>query len=396
MSEATSRRKVAFVTPRFGADIVGGAEAVVRGIALGLLGRGWDVEVLTTCAVNPYTWANELAEGTRLEEGLVVRRFANVLATSASKEHAVHGRIYYGERPSLDDQVTWLNALFRAPGLFEEIWRRRDEFLAFVFAPYLFWNTTVCMPAVADRAVVMPCLHDEVYARMDVMRHVLSLPASVWFLSGPEHDLAHRLGPVTPAHAVFGAGMDVPESYDPQEFRSKYGIDAPFVLYLGRREVDKGWPWLVEVFSRARSKVKLVSAGAGDAAVHPRLRGRVIDVGLLSTEQRNNALAAALAYVQPSLMESYSRTVMEAWLAGTPVLARKGSTVVEWHISNCGGGYSFSSSRELTALLDKLLSSPEHASELGAKGRAYVLDNYQWPRVLDALEADLLALKAGL
>jgi glycosyltransferase involved in cell wall biosynthesis len=395
MSEEILRRKVAFVTPRFGAGIVGGAEAVVRGTALGLLGRGWDVEVLTTCAVNPYTWANELPEGTRLEEGIVVRRFANVLCAPASKEHAVHGRIYHGERPSLDDQVTWLNALFRTPGLFEEIWRRRDEFSAFVFAPYLFWNTTVCMPAVADRAVVMPCLHDEVYARLDVVRHVLSLPASVWFLSGPEHDLAHRLGPVTPQHAVFGAGMDVPESYEPEEFRSEYGIDAPFILYLGRREVDKGWPWLVEVFSRTRSPVKLVSAGAGDADVHPRLRGRVIDVGLLSTEQRNNALAAALAYVQPSLMESYSRTVMEAWLAGTPVLVRKGGAVVEWHLSNCGGGFVFASSRELAALLNKLLSSPELASELGSKGRAYVLENYQWPRVLDALEADLMSIKAG-
>lgn len=389
------RRRVAFVTPRFGADIVGGAEAVARGLALGLVERGWDVEVLTTCAVNPWTWANELPAATRLEEGLVVRRFPNVLATSASKEHAVHGRIYYGERPPLDDQVTWLNALFRNPGMFEEIWRRRDEFDAFVFAPYLFWHTTVCMPAVADRSVVMPCLHDEVYARMDVMRHVLSLPASVWFLSGPEHDLAHRLGPVTPQHSVIGSGMDVPDGHDADEFRREYGIDAPFLLYLGRREVDKGWPWLLEVFSRTRSHVKLVTAGAGDAEVAPRLRGRVIDVGLLSEDQRNNAFAAALAFVQPSLMESYSRTVMEAWLAGTPVLARKGSAVVEWHVQNSGGGFSFSGPRELSTLLGRLASDAEFAGELGAKGRAYVLDNYQWPRVLDLVEADLSSLKAN-
>lgn len=395
MSGEMMRRRVGFVTPRFGADIVGGAEAVARGLALGLVERGWDVEVLTTCAVNPWTWANELPVATRLEDGLVVRRFPNVLATSASKEHAVHGRIYYGERPPLDDQVTWLNALFRNPGLFEEIWRRRDEFDAFVFAPYLFWHTTVCMPAVADRSVVMPCLHDEVYARMDVMRHVLSLPASVWFLSGPEHDLAHRLGPVTPQHSVIGSGMDVPDGHDADEFRREYGIDAPFLLYLGRREVDKGWPWLLEVFSRTRSHVKLVTAGAGDAEVAPRLRGRVIDVGLLSEDQRNNAFAAALAFVQPSLMESYSRTVMEAWLAGTPVLARKGSAVVEWHVQNSGGGFSFSGPRELSTLLGRLASDAEFAGELGAKGRAYVLDNYQWPRVLDLVEADLSSLKAN-
>jgi len=394
-SGASARRRVAFVSTRFGADIVGGAEAVVRDTALGLVARDWEVEVLTTCSVNPYTWANELPETTKVEDGIVVRRFQNVLATSASKEHAVHGRIYYGEHPSLDDQVTWLNALFRNPGLFEAVHRGKDDFDAFVFAPYLFWHSTVCMPLVADRAVVMPCLHDEAYAHMEAMRHVLSVPASLWFLSGPEHDLAHRLGPVTPRHMVIGSGMEVPESHDPDEFRSEYGIDDPFVLYLGRREADKGWPWLMEVFARAKSHVKLVSAGAGDAAVPPRFRGRIIDVGLLSEGQRNNAMAAALAYVQPSLNESYSRTVMEAWLAGTPVLVRKGSAVVEWHCSRSGGGWPFASSRDLTDLLAKLMADVDLAGETGQRGRAYVLENYQWPHVLDLIEADLTSLKGG-
>ena len=194
----TMKRRIAFVTPRFGAEIVGGAEAVARDTALGLAGRGWEVEIFTTCAVNPYTWANEVPEGTQEDSGLLVRRFANVLATSASEEHRVHGNIYYGQPTTLDEEVTWLNALFRTPGMFQALLRERDSFDAVVFAPYLFWNTTVCMPIVADRAVVMPCLHDEAYAHLGVMRHVLSLPASVWFLSGPEHDLAHRFGPVAP------------------------------------------------------------------------------------------------------------------------------------------------------------------------------------------------------
>jgi glycosyltransferase involved in cell wall biosynthesis len=389
------KRRVAFVTPRYGAEIVGGAEAVSRDIALGLLDRGWEVEVLTTCATNPYTWANELPESAKVEEGVLVRRFANVLASSASKEHQIHGRIYHGERPSLDDQVTWLNALFRTPRLFEAVLAEKDEFEAFVFAPYLFWTTTVCMPIVADRAIVMPCLHDEVYAHLEVMRHVLSIPAAVWFLSGPEHELGHRLGPVSPQHSVIGSGMEVPEDYDPDAFREEYGIDGPFVLYLGRREVEKGWPWLMDVFSRTKTPVKLVSAGAADAAVPHRLRGRVIDVGHLSTEQRNNALAAALAYVQPSLMESYSRTVMEAWLAGTPVLARKGSAVVEWHCARSKGGLSFVGPKDLTEHLANLLSSPEVGRQMGKRGHDYVLENYQWPKVLDAVESDIATIKGN-
>ena len=116
MSWGTMRRRIAFVTPRFGADIVGGAEAVARDIALGLVERGWEVEVLTTCAVNPYTWANELPEGPRWKAGSWSAVFQNVLATSASKEHWVHGHDLLRPAAPLDDQVTWLNALFRTPG----------------------------------------------------------------------------------------------------------------------------------------------------------------------------------------------------------------------------------------------------------------------------------------
>jgi len=384
-----------FVSPRFGREILGGAEFVVREMALGLLGRGWDVEVLTTCAINPYTWANELPPGEKVEDGILVRRFENVLASSGSKEHWVHGRIYGGETPSLDDQVTWLNALFRTPGLFEALYRERARFQAVIFAPYLFWTTTVCMPAVADRAIVMPCLHDEVYAHLEVMRHVLALPASVWFLSEPEHELAHRLGPVSEHHSVIGAGMDVPAKHDPEAFRAAYGIDEPFVLYLNRRETDKGWPWLLEVLADAGTPVKLVSAGPGTADVPHYLRHRVVDVGVLSNEQRDNALAAALAYVQPSLMESYSRTVMEAWLARTPVLVRRGSTVLEWHCSRSKGGLAFSDGPELTAYLQRFTAHPEEAAAMGERGRAYVLGNYQWPQVLDRVESDLARLVAG-
>jgi glycosyltransferase involved in cell wall biosynthesis len=388
--------RIAFVTTRYGADIVGGAEAVVRDTAIGLARRGWEVQVLATCATNPYTWANELPEGLQEDSGLLVRRFANILSTSASEEHRVHGNIYYGQSTTIDEQVTWLNALFRSPGMFDALLRERDDFDAFVFAPYLFWNTTVCMPLVADRAVVMPCFHDEAYAHLDVMRHVLSLPASVWFLSGPEHDLAHRLGPVSPHHSVIGSGLDVPPDHAPEEFREEYGIDEPFLLYLGRREADKGWPWLLDVFAGTKSRVKLVSAGSGHPDVPPRLRGRVIDIGYLTTEQRNSALAAALAYVQPSLNESFSRTTMESWLAGRPVLVRRGSAVVEWHSSRCEGGLAFANSVELGKHLARFLNDPEVAAEMGRRGRAYVMENYQWSQVLDRMERDIMTFSKRL
>ena len=96
--------------------------------------------------------------------------------------------------------------------------------------------------------------------------------------------------------------------------------------------------------------------------------------------------------MQPSFMESYSRTVMESWLAGRPVLVRAGSAVVEWHCSRCDGGRPFGTSEELEKRLADLLADPKAANRMGARGHAYVMENYQWPTVLDRIEADLESL----
>jgi glycosyltransferase involved in cell wall biosynthesis len=283
--------------------------------------------------------------------------------------------------------------------LFSHLLREGSSYQAIVFSPYLFWTTTICLPLVAERAVVVPCLHDEAYARLDVIRPVLRDPARVWFLSEPEHRLAHRLGPVSANHTVTGAGVGVPRSYDPEGFRRRHGIDRPFVLYAGRREGDKGRDWLLDAWSDSLgyddTGTDLVSIGVGELTLPPKLKRRVKDLGFLDTAERDNAFAAASAYVQPSLMESFSRSVMESWLAGTIVLAREGSEVVTWHCERSGGGRVFSDGQSLAKALRWITDHAEEVKAMAGVGRRYVLDNYTWPVVLDRMESDLMALVKG-
>lgn len=390
-------RPIAFVTPRYGASVVGGSEAVSREIAVGLAARGHEVEFLTTCAVDHHTWESALEPGRRLEDGAIVHRFETVRCPTRVG-YRTHLNAFHGLPTTVDEQLDWLSFPFRVPGLFSHLLREGDRYAAIVFSPYLFWTTTVCMPLVASKAVVIPALHDEPWARLEVMRPVLADPARVWFVSEPEHQLAHRLGPVAP-HAVNGEGLQVPGSYDPAGFRQRHHVERPFALYAGRRESDKGWPWLLETFAQSLSVgdvgFDLVTVGAGDPAIPEPLRHRVIDLGFLSTEERNNALAAASVYLQPSLLESFSRSTMEAWLAETPVLARQGGEVVSWHVERSGGGQLFSDGASLSAHLHGLLDHPDVWAHMARAGRSYVLDNYTWPVVLDRMEADLDAIGAG-
>jgi glycosyltransferase involved in cell wall biosynthesis len=384
--------RIAFVPLRYGPQIVGGSEAVIREIAMGLAHRDWEVEVLTTRVVNHYTMEDELPEGESRQDGLVVRRFSTARQSSRCGYRA-QMQIQDGLVPPVDDQWTWVSWLFTIPDLFHYLLRYGDRYQNVVFSPYLFWNTTACLPAVRDKAVVMPCLHDETYARLDVVRPALSTPQSVWFLSEPEHQLAHRLGPVVDRHIVTGAGVHVPADYHPDRFRARHHLARPFIVYAGRREKDKGWDWLLAAFAAAVGHgcgdVDLLTMGSGDVTVPPGLAGRVVDLGFVSEEDRNDAFAAALAYVQPSRMESFSRTVMEAWLAGTPVLVIEGSEVVAWHCERSGGGFTFRNGAELAELLQKLSADPDLAAETAAHGRRYVMREYAWPVVLDRIEADL-------
>ena len=192
--------------------------------------------------------------------------------------------------------------------------------------------------------------------------------------------------------------MPVPSAYDPQGFRERHGLQRPFVLYAGRREEGKNTAWMLEAFAAAVAEggldLDLVILGKGQVA-GPAAggrgagAGRVVDLGFLPDHERDSALAAATAYVQPSRMESFSRTVMEAWLAGTPVIAFDQSEVVAWHCRRSGGGVTFSDRAGFAECLRLVASRPDLGAEMAAAGRRYVIENYTWPTVLDRMEASL-------
>jgi glycosyltransferase involved in cell wall biosynthesis len=190
-----------------------------------------------------------------------------------------------------------------------------------------------------------------------------------------------------------GAAVDVPESYDAARFRARHGIERPFILYAGRREDGKGWRSLVGAFGTAvirhNPPFDLVTVGVGVPWVPSQIESRVIDLGYIDAAELPSAFAAASAYLQPSRHESFSRTVMEAWLAGTPVIATAAGEVVAWHCERSGGGLTYGDVHEFAECLRFLAEAPEAAAQLAASGREYVLGNYTWPVVLDSMERSL-------
>lgn len=396
MAKGTQRRKrLAFVTPRYGPGVVGGAETAAREAAAGLAARGHDVEILTTCAKSHYTWDNEFPAGVETDGRLTIRRFETAQGRDLATWIALQTRLVEGDELDEAEELSWINGRFRVPDLYLHLAASARDYDAVIFSPYLFWSTLYCAGLAPERTILMPCLHDEPYAKLKSVSAALSGAAAIWWLSEPEHLLGHRLASLPALHPVVGCAVDVPEAYDPEGFRDRHGLERPFVLYAGRREDGKGWRQVLHGFGAAvlrhRLPIDLVTFGVGDPQVPVGLDGRVVDLGYLDEEEVPDAFAAASAYLQPSANESFSRTIMEAWLAGTVVIANGASDVVTWHCERSGGGLLYRDELELGECLRFAAEAGKVAGELAQRGREYVLANYTWPGVIDAMEECLEA-----
>ena len=387
-------RRLAFVPPRYGPDVVGGAELVLRQIASGLAERGWTADVLTTCARDHHTWANEYPAGVTQDGPLTIHRFPVVNDTSGADRARVEHLLAQGEMPTLSDQERWMNDGLRVPELFHHVLDHAGDYRAVVVSPYPFWTTFAVGQIAPERTILRPCLHDEPYARMELFEPLFSGAAGLWLQTEPELELLTARFPGAGPVAVAGEGVPVPERYDPEGFRARHGLgDRTFVLYGGRREGAKGWQNLLDGFAEAVRKedldLHLVTFGVGEVVPPIDVADRVVDLGFLSDEDRDDAMAAAAAYVQPSALESFSRMVMEAWLAGTPVIANRAGAVVRWHVERSDAGLLYDDDAELEQCLRFVVDAPDAAGALAKPGRDYVHEHNTWPVTLDRMEATL-------
>jgi len=386
-------RRLAFVCNRFGQSVAGGAETMVGELARGLVSRGWHVDIITSDAKDLYTWKKEFPTGVRWEDGLRVHRFEAFYEDATRRDRDRIGqRIFSWEKVPVSDQWRWMNAGVRVPAMYDYLVDHSADYRATIFAPYGCWTTVACAGIAPERTILLPCLHDEPEAQLDICKYVLEGSHGLWFLTLPELELAQRLVRMPPRAAVTGSGIHVPANYDSEGFRERHRITGDFMLYAGRREGAKRWPELLRLIEFANSvlpaPIPLVTCGVGDVGAVP-ANVTVVDLGYLDDEERSNAMAAASVYVQPSPLESFSRTVMEAWLAETPVIANSAGVVVNWHCSRSGGGLTYQDRYTFAEALRVLIADEHIAAALGKRGREYVLANYRWETVLDTVTACL-------
>jgi glycosyltransferase involved in cell wall biosynthesis len=377
--------KLAVVSPRYGREIAGGAEHAARTLASRLAAdTDWSVEALTTCALDTTTWADHYAAGVEVIDGVTVRRFPVTGRRSADFDHATDLVVHRRRRATnaeLDAWVTKQGPI--APGLIDAIAKSEADVVA--FHPYLYHPTVVGLPSVAARAVLHPAAHDDPTLKLRVYDPVFSDAQGLAYWSAPEQRVVEKTFAVASKPAVVvGLGIDAGAG-DGAAARRAIGLDdRPYLLCLGRVDDGKGSRLLAECFARyqARTKSPLRLVFAGPVAQPVPESAGVVVAGRVDDEVKWGLLRDAFALVSPSAFESFSIVLMEAWSVATPALVNARCDVTRDHVERSCGGIAFRSYAEFEVALDTLRASPQLGPKLGAAGKAYVDEHYQWPDVV--------------
>ena len=136
-------KRIAFVNQRYGLEVNGGSEYYTRLMAE-RLAKYYEVEVLTTKAVDYTTWKNWYVRDVENIHGVTVRRF------SVSQERTIdfdaYNAAYLAEcehdNYSLGVEKIWFEKQGPyCPACIEFIRKHKDEYDAFLFVTYLYYLT---------------------------------------------------------------------------------------------------------------------------------------------------------------------------------------------------------------------------------------------------------------
>lgn len=377
--------KIAFVIPWYGDDIRGGAESECNHLAHCLSRAGVDVEVLTTCVkqASDDRGKNTLSPGMHVEGGICVRRF-RVKEQNLDKYHAANYKLYHGQAFTIEDEKDYFSEDINSPEMYEFIEKNCDEYDWFIFLPYLYGVVYNGMKSCPGKCILMPCLHDEPYAYMKLVKEEIEMAKGVIFLSQPEADLAFQLFDIKKEKAaVLGAYVESgwENDCDAQRFRKKYKITSDYLLYAGRKDPGKKADMLISYFARYRdenpqSDLKLVLIGGGSLDIPQKYSTEIIDLGFVSVEDKHDAMAAAFCLCNPSFFESFSIVIMESWLAKRPVLVSEQCKVTTNFCLENNGGLYFDSYGLFKATVSYLLEHRDVSDQMGQNGFEYVQKNF--------------------
>ena len=377
--------RVAIVVQRCHEDIVGGSETLAWHYAQ-LLRNAYEVDLLTTTAIDTSAWANALPAGAETRDGVRIVRFPVTIGRSQYWAGLLDRLVQeFGplvptrnqDVPPLGWTIALQEDLIRHQGPYsepllryiKENWR---DYRAIIFITYLYPTTYFGLQQLpAGNALFAPTLHDELPAYLPAYKYTARRARQLIWLTAAEQRVGQKLWGDLPGQIVSMAiETDV---------REPQWAPAPYLLYSGRVDPNKGCVQLFDYFITFKktqpSPLRLIITGKDDIPVpqHEDIEFR----GFVSDEEKFRLMSGAMMFVNPSPNESFSIVTLEAMAQHTPVLVNSASTVLADHIKDSGAGRIYSNYQTFANALTELSANEALLTNMGQLGRDYVLSRYQ-------------------
>ena len=378
------KKKIAIINQRYGLEVNGGSELYSRQIAENLIAK-YDVEVLTSCAVEYVKWSNYYKEGVEQINGVTVRRFKTLHEREPKVFSALDSMML--SNPHIEEEISeqWIEHMGPyCPELVEYVDKHQDEYEAIIVVTYLYYTAVKSIVRIKNKAIFIPTAHQEPFIHFDMYKKVFGAADAYVFLTDEEKDLVHSIfHNENVPYEVMGVGVEVPEVVDSDRFKKKYNLDN-YLIYVGRIDEGKDCPRLFKYFleykRRVKSDLKLVLMGKAvcDIPKSP----DIISLGFVSEEDKFDGIKGAKALILPSKFESLSISVLEAMTLSVPVIVNGICDVLKGHCVKSNGGLYYKNYFEFEGCINYMMEHPEEYAIMCKNARKYVEDYFQWDDIM--------------
>lgn len=129
---------------------------------------------------------------------------------------------------------------------------------------------------------------------------------------------------------VVGSGISYRNDGNAERFRKLFNIDGPLILFVGRKEPDKGYDLVISAWEKARLQIpNLVLCCMGPGSVRSPKLPNLLDLEYVDDQLKHDALAACDCLCVPSEGESFGIIFIEAAYYRKPIIARPLPVLVE-------------------------------------------------------------------
>ncbi len=378
------KKRIAFVVQRYGEQIAGGAEYHCRELSEHLADR-YEVDVLTTCAMNYTPWDNYFPEGVEKKKGVRIIRFPVERIRDTFRMRTLTDKLDVGSIATDDEWIAELGPF--CPGLIDYLRDHAGDYAVVIFFTYAYYPTVQGLKLRLPNAILLPTAHDEPQIYKRVYKDLFKLPKAILYNSIEEREFLRKSFSTDgiPSRTTC-CGIDVPDD-------ERYGMPdklrdiGDYVVYIGRVGDGKNFGELNKFFLefkyRNPSDLKLLVVGKFNEGVSVRHSKDIVYSGFVTNDERTAILRNARFLINPSLYESLSLVILESMAVKRPVLVNGRCEVMKGQCIRSNAGLYYMNFFEFEAAMLYMLNEKDAYDEMCVNGLSFVKNNYSWDFVVE-------------